>query len=130
MSTIRQSVEFPVPPRTLYETYMDSDRHGAAVGGRASIGRLPGTRFWVFAPDAVRGRTLHVVPGRAVVQAWRGQAWRDSDPDSILVLSFLPSPRGGRVELLQTLVPEHARELIAAGWRAHYWRPWRARLRR
>lgn len=130
MSVIRQSVQLAASPRALYETYLDSRRHGEAVGGRASIDARPGGRFWVFAPDAVRGRILHLVPGRLIVSTWRGQTWKDEDLDSVLTLSFTDSPKGGRIELTQALVPARAVGIIKAGWRGHYWRPWKASLGR
>jgi len=37
MKTIQQTVKFGVPPERLYEIYMDSKKHGAAVGSSASI---------------------------------------------------------------------------------------------
>lgn len=127
---IRKTIELPAAPETLFETYVDARRHAEAVGAPASVSRRPGARFWVFDKKGVFGKNLLIVPGRLVVQTWRAQPWRRSDPDSILTLAFSKGEAGGRIELAQVLVPDHAFEIISGGWHARYWTPWRAYFER
>lgn len=124
MSTlIRQHVLFDdVTAAVLFETYVDSTRHGAAIGSPARMSRFAGDEFAVFGDDRVRGRNLAVVAPRMIVQSWRGSVWHPTDPDSVLVLTFLD----GAIDLLQAGVPAHCQEVIAAGWHEMYWVPWRA----
>ncbi len=128
--TIHQSVEFRASPEELFDIYMDSKKHAAAVGAPASIGRRAGGTFWVFGRNAVRGRTLLIVPKRLVVQTWRAQLWKRSDLDSVLTLAFHKHGRGARIELVQALVPDRLFDIIDAGWWTRYWEPWREYLRR
>src|SRR5688572_8360605 len=126
---IHQVIEFPgMTPAELYATYTDSARHAAAIGAPVDIEPRPDTPFTAFGEMSVRGTTLAVVPDRLVVQTWRGTVWHDDDPDSILILVFLPTENGARIELLQTGVPLHALDVIARGWHSLYWSRWRQRF--
>lgn len=126
--TIQQTVEFRASPKELFDIYMDSKKHSAAVGALASISRRAGGKFWVFGKDAVRGRNLLISPERLIVQAWRAQPWKESDLDSILTLAFYKSKGGARIYLVQTLVPDHAVDIIEDGWKRPYGGPGKSYL--
>lgn len=40
-----------------------------------------------------------------IVQSWRAKPWKKSDPDSILILLFHKTGRGGQIELIHTGMP-------------------------
>jgi activator of HSP90 ATPase len=122
---IQQSVEFKVSPERLYETYLDSRKHTAATGAKAKLGRRVGAAFTAF-DGALKGKNLLLVPNKTIVQAWRADHWKDSDGDSILVLTFSKTAKGGRVDLVHANVPEHDHCGVTEGWRTYYWHPWRA----
>jgi activator of HSP90 ATPase len=122
---IQQSVEFKVSPERLYETYMDSRKHTAATGAKAKLGSRVGAAFTAF-DGALKGKNLLLVPDKMIVQAWRADHWKDSDGDSILVLTFTKTAKGGRVDLVHANVPEHDHRGVTEGWRTYYWQPWRA----
>lgn len=126
---IQQSVTFNASPQALFDIYTNSTRHSAATGGRATVGRRPGAGFTAFG-GMLRGRMLAVVPGRMVVQTWRGADWKKSELDSILILTFSKAGRGGRVDLAHVNTPARHQAGIRRGWPKHYWRPWRAYLKR
>jgi len=126
---LQQSVTFRAPAAKLFALYMDARRHAAATGGPVVISRKPGSRFSAFGGGVV-GRTLAVVPGRLVVQAWRGGSWPKTDPDSVLILTFTDTPRGGRVDLVHANVPAHDLSGVENGWRKYYWESWKVYLRR
>ena len=124
---IEQSVRFPCSPETLFELYMDSAKHTAATGQRASISRRAGGRFTAFG-GALCGRNLAVIPKRMIVQTWRSTHWKRSDPDSILVLRFSKVAGGSQVDLAHVNVPPHDHKGVTQGWRTYYWEPWKAYL--
>jgi uncharacterized protein YndB with AHSA1/START domain len=129
--TIEQAITFGVPPDRLYHLYIDAHEHETACGawGKATIVPRVGGRM-AMAPH-ITGKFLHLVPGRMVVQTWRGSNWKKSDGDSILTLTFQRVRRGTKLVMVHTNVPEaHARSIGSrtSGWHAHYWRPWRAYL--
>jgi activator of HSP90 ATPase len=122
---IQQSVEFKVPPETLYETYTDSKKHSASTGAPAKVSRRIGAAFRAFDGQLV-GKNLAIVPNRMIVQAWRADHWKESDADSILVMTFSKTAKGGRVDLVHVNVPEHDHRGVTEGWPKYYWQPWRA----
>ena len=127
-SLIRQTVTFSASPRELFNIYLDSKKHGAAIDDKASISRKVGSRFTAFG-GMLRGRTLMIVPDRLIVQSWRAGSWKKNDPDSVLILQFDRVKNGGRITLLQANVPQHAYRNIKGGWPNHYWTAWKTYLK-
>jgi len=124
---IQQTVEFEVSPKTLYGLYMNSAKHAKATGLPAKMSAKAGGTFRACG-KALRGKNLAVVPGKMVVQAWRSIAFKKSDPDSILILTFSKTARGARVDLVHVNVPEQDHKGVTDGWPKYYWNPWRAYL--
>ena len=128
MKTIVQTVNFPgVTPAELYETYLDSEKHAAAIGDDAKIERRVGGKFSTFGAGHLVGTILHLLPNRMIVQTWRSiTRWKPEELDSILVLTFEKAARGARLNLSHSGVPERDFKLYNEGWRKRYWRPWKA----
>lgn len=127
--TIQQRVEFPVTPNKLFEIYMDSKKHSAATGLKATVSKKLGGKFTTF-DGALSGRNLMVIPHQLIVQAWRASHWKKTDADSILIIKFSKSKKGGRIDLAQVNVPAYDHAGVTKGWPKYYWKPWRAYLKR
>jgi activator of HSP90 ATPase len=125
---IHQTVTFSASPRELFNIYLDSKKHGAAIDDKVSVGRKVGSRFSAFG-GMLRGRTLMIVPDRLIVQSWRASSWKKNDSNSVLILQFDRVKNGGRITLVQVNVPAHAYRNIKAGWPKHYWTPWKTYLK-
>ena len=82
-----------------------------------------------MAPHITR-KFLWWLPGRMIVQTWRGSNWKRSDPDSILVLTFARARGGARLMTVHANVPDANAKSITRGWHAYSWRPWKAYLRK
>jgi activator of HSP90 ATPase len=124
---IRQKVTFSASPRELFNIYLDSKKHGAAIDDRVTISRKVGGTFTAFG-GMLRGRNLMIVPGYMIVQAWRATSWKKSDPDSILLLFFRKAGRGGQIELIHAGMPDYDYLPIKKGWTKYYWTPWKQYL--
>src|SRR3989304_2598222 len=120
---IQQSVTFPVRASRLYALYADGKLHSAATGQPAAIGKAAGGRFSAF-EGMITGKLLHLRKNKLIVQTWRGKHWKPSDPDSVLILKFEDTPKGGRVQLVHVNVPAHDQKGVTAGWKKFYWEPW------
>jgi activator of HSP90 ATPase len=121
--TIQQSMTFPVKASKLYALYADSKLHTAATGQKASIGRAAGGRFSAF-DGMITGKLLHMARSKMIVQTWRGKHWKRGDGDSVLILKFEDTPKGGQVNLVHVNVPAHDQKGVTDGWRKFYWDPW------
>jgi activator of HSP90 ATPase len=124
---IHQTVTLGVPPKELYETFLDSKKHSAVTGMPAEVNREVGGSFSAFG-GKIRGKTLLVVPDRMIVQAWRAGHWKKDDPDSILILIFSKTKGGGKIDLTHVNVPAYDRKGVTKGWPSFYWKPWKAYL--
>ena len=126
--TIQQSARFSVPPEVLFDIYLDSKKHSAAVQSKASVSRKVGGRFSAF-NGMLQGKNLAIVPKRMIVQAWRGSDWKQTELDSILILTFSKVPGGGQISLVHANIPDRAYPGIRRGWPKYYWNPWRIYLK-
>jgi activator of HSP90 ATPase len=130
MPVIHSGATFPnAAPAKLYELFMDSAKHTAATRAPAKISRKAGGQWSAFG-GMILGRNLLLIPNRMIVQTWRSSAWKKSDPDSILVVSFEKSAdNGGQVELFHVGVPSYDHEGVTKGWMKYYWEPWKEYLK-
>jgi activator of HSP90 ATPase len=123
---IHQIVRFVASAAELYELFMDSKKHSAATGAPAKVSRRVGGR-WSAHGGQIHGRNLFLVPGRMIVQSWRGP-WKDGDPDSILIVRFSQAPGGAQVDLVHVGVPLYDFKGVSQGWPKYYWKPWKQYL--
>lgn len=127
--TIQQTIDFKgATAKELYNLYMNPKLHSAVTGAPAEISKQAGERFSAHG-GRIRGKNLHVVANKMVVQAWRAKGWDRKDPDSILTLRFEDVEGGARVSLVQALVPDAQVADLKKGWTGHYWKPWKAHLK-
>jgi len=126
-SLIRQSVVLPATAEKLYKIYMDAALHSAATGAPVKISEKPGSPFSAFGGE-LWGSTLSVIESRLIVQSWRSSNFHDTDPDSTLILSFVPKGKSGQIDLIHIDVPEQDYEGVKGGWDTYYWEPWRKYL--
>jgi activator of HSP90 ATPase len=120
----QQSPRFPVSPKVLFETYLDSRKHSAVTGGQARMSRRVGGKFTAW-HGQLSGRKLLIVPGRMIVQVWRSVNFKAADPDSILILRFSKVPGGGQLELAHANVPPQDHAGVTKGWPKYYWKAWK-----
>jgi uncharacterized protein YndB with AHSA1/START domain len=127
--TIQLAASLPAPPDRLFDMYLDPIEHSAFTGSPVTISAEPGAPFRAF-NDVLSGTILQVAPKRVIVQSWRSPHWGSADPDSTLILTFLPEGEGGRIELVQVNVVDDDYAGVCQGWEKFYWTPWRAHLTR
>ena len=122
--TVIQSVIFKgISPKKLYETYLDSRKHAAAIGTKALIEPKVGGSFTAF--GMLKGKFLVLIKDEMIVQTWRSIKFKKTDEDSILVLRFEKTKEGSRVDLVHTSIPDYDYADIKKGWPKYYWKPWR-----
>ncbi len=126
--TIQQTVTFNASPDELFDIYLDSKKHSAAVNDKASVSRAAGRKFSVF-DRYITGTNLLIVPKRLIVQSWRGSDWKAREPDSVLILAFSKARGGGQITLVHVNLPDNHAASISKGWRQYYWTPWKAYLK-
>ena len=126
--TIQQSVEIAASPGQLYSTYLDSKKHGAVIGSKASINPKVGGRFSAF-DGGLSGKILHLVRNEAIIQTWRSSGWSKKTPDSVLILTFSRNRSGAQVNMVHVNVPDNDVSGVKKGWNKFYWRRWQASVK-
>ncbi len=126
-SVIRQSVVLPTAADALFDVYLDPAEHGAITGAAVTIGTEAGAEFRAF-DGVLTGTVLAVISPRLIVQSWRSTEFRADDPDSTLILTFIPEGKQGRIDLVHLDVPDHDFDGVSKGWEKYYWTPWRQYL--
>lgn len=121
------AASLPASPERLYDMYLDQDVHSAFTGAPAIVAPRAGAPFSAFG-GVLSGTILHVEPKHLIVQTWRSKGWPIDAMDGVLVLSFWPEPKGGRIELVHVNVPEVDFAGVSHGWEKFYWTPWRSYL--
>ncbi len=123
-SLIRDSVVLPAAAEVLYGMYLNPKKHAEFTGTPVTISTEPGSPFSAF-HGAISGTMIAAVPFRLVVQSWRSALFNANDPDSTLILEFVPEGAQGRIDLLHLDVPAVDHRRVTEGWEKYYWTPWR-----
>jgi activator of HSP90 ATPase len=126
-SLIAQSVILAASAEELYATYLDPALHSLVTGAPVTVGADPGAPFEAFGGQ-ISGTTISVIASRLIVQSWRSVNFADSDPDSTLILAFVPEGGNGRIDLIHIDVPEQDFQGVSEGWEKYYWTPWKRYL--
>jgi activator of HSP90 ATPase len=117
---IEQTVKFEnTTPEHLFDIFTDPEKHSEILGGaEVIISKKEGARFSCFDGN-VTGKNLLVIPGKMIVQSWRGNVWGKNDPDSILTLVFSTIKTGAQIYMVHANTPEQFDER----WNEFYWKP-------
>lgn len=118
---IRQVVTFKASPHQVYEALMDSKKHTAFTGDKATISRQVGGS--IQAGDGyISGTNLELLPDEKIVQSWQAS---DFPQGAVSKVTFsLKAVDGGvRLTFTHSGVPEELFDSIRDGWVEYYWQP-------
>jgi uncharacterized protein YndB with AHSA1/START domain len=126
--SIRQTVTIAAPPSAVYTALMSSKEHAAFTHSKTRISPKVGGTF-TTGDGYIAGKNLELVPGKKIVQAWRGdeEGWPE-DHFSIATFSLAAVGKKTRLTFTQTDIPAEFADAIAQGWKDFYWEPLRAYL--
>ncbi len=120
---IHQEAIIEAAPEEVYAVLTDGERFGTATGMPARIGGREGEAFSLFG-GRVEGRSVELVPGERVVQAWRfaGAHPEPWDPGvySIVRFALAPLAEGTRFVIDHDGIPAAAEERIEIGYPTFY----------
>ncbi|MEK7623821.1 MAG: SRPBCC family protein [Patescibacteria group bacterium] len=116
-----QSVTFNATPHEVYQTLMDSKKHAAFTGGKATISTKIGGTFKVY-DGYIKGMNLDLVPDKKIVQAWRGSDW-PKHHFSVVTFRLIRVKAGTELIFTQIGIPDDLFKDILSGWKEYYWEP-------
>jgi activator of HSP90 ATPase len=118
---IKQTVTFKATPHGVYEALMDSKKHAAFTGGKASISRAVGGSLSAY-DNYITGKNVELVLDKKIVQDWRAVDWPEGY-FSRVTFEFTAVPEGTRLDFIHADVPEGTVEEFTQGWIDNYWEP-------
>ena len=125
--TIHQEISISASPDRILKVLTGGSEFSAATGGApASIDSTEGGSFSCFG-GMIHGRTIEIVPGRRLVQAWRVKTW-EPGVYSIARFDLRGEGSGTLIVLDHTAFPASEQEHLSTGWHTNYWDPLRKYL--
>ena len=126
--TITQKVVFKnTTTKTLYDLYINGKLHSMIAGGPVQIAGKAGAKFSAFG-NSVRGKILHLVKNKQIVQTWRGDDWSKDDLDSIFMISLEQKEKDVVLNMVHGFLPDIVWAGIKRGWFDYYWNPWKQHI--
>jgi activator of HSP90 ATPase len=126
-TTIRQTVLIDAPPHAVFEALLDSRKHSAFTGSKASLSRQVGGRISAW-DGYIEGTNLRIEEDKVIVQAWRTTEFEAGDPDSQVMFHLSRKGDGTRLMFIHSKVPDRLAEELRQGWIDNYWTPLKAYL--
>lgn len=120
--SIKLSAVIPATPERIYQAWLDSREHAAFTGGAATVEAKVGGRFTAW-DGYIQGTIQALEPGRRILQAWRSADFPADAPDSRLEVLLARTPRGTRITLVHTNIPEGQGTDYEQGWKDYYLTP-------
>ena len=131
--SIHQEPVFKASRKRVYEALTDSKQFDKVIqlsgvvqamhlGDKpAEISREVGGAFTLFG-GYITGRQVELVPNERIVQAWRTGGWAPG-VYSIAKFELVAQGSGTKIVFDHTGFPKGEAEVLASGWKAHYWEP-------
>ncbi|MEK7602644.1 MAG: SRPBCC domain-containing protein [Patescibacteria group bacterium] len=125
MDTIKHTVLFNIPAKTLFEAWLDSKEHGKMINGNAKINPIVDGKFSIW-DDYATGVTLEIDPKNyKIVQSWcdNSSDWPE-DHMSIITLQIKSiGEKSCELFFEHAGVPKKNQKDIEQGWKDYYWHP-------
>jgi activator of HSP90 ATPase len=131
--SIHQEPVFKASRKRIYEALTDAKQFDKVIqlsgvmqamhlqDKPAEISREVGGTFTLFG-GYITGRQVEFVPNQRIVQAWRTGGWAHGIY-SIAKFELVEQGSGTRIVFDHTGFPKGEAEVLASGWKAHYWEP-------
>jgi activator of HSP90 ATPase len=131
--SIHQEAVFKAGRKRVYEALIDAKQfdkviqlsgvmQSMSLGSKPTeISREEGGAFTLFGGYII-GRHVELVPNQRIVQAWRTGRW-EPGVYSIARFELVEQGSGTKIVFDHTGFPKGEAEVLASGWKAHYWEP-------
>ena len=117
----RVSEIFPKTPEYLYKAWLNSELHTKMTGGKALVSDQVGGEFTAW-DGYIKGKNLELQPPMRILQTWRTTDFQDTDPDSLIEITFIPEGDDTRIIIRHSDLPEHGMQ-YQQGWVDAYFTP-------
>lgn len=120
--SIKLSLTLPTDPKTLYNAWLDSNKHTEFTNSKATIEKKVGSPF-TAGDGYITGKNELLHMNKRIVQSWRTTDFSEEDPDSNLEILFDKTDKGTKITIVHTNLPAETGKTYRKGWRDHYFKP-------
>lgn len=120
--TINQTVLIPAKPQEVYDALIDSKKHTAFTGAKATSNPKVGGRFTAW-DGYISGKHLVLDKGKKIVQEWVTTEWPKDHPPSTVEFTLKEKKGSTELTMTHTNVPAEQTEDYTQGWIDFYWNP-------
>lgn len=118
---LRLTETFDASAETIYNAWLDGQKHAEMTGGDAECQPEEGTKFTAW-DGYIWGTNTSLTPNKEIVQTWRTTEFEEEDEDSHLKVQLKDIDGGCEVTLIHTNIPEGQTQ-YEQGWVDHYFEP-------
>ncbi len=119
------SETIPASPAEIYAAFLESRKHSAMTGAKASVDSAIGGKFTAW-DEYISGTTIALEPNRRIKRNWRTTDFPTGAPDSLLEILLEKAPTGTKITLKHTNIPDGQAESYKDGWTEFYFQPMKA----
>lgn len=123
--SIKISGTIPAPAAEIYAAFLDSRKHSAMTGAKATVDASIGGKFTAW-DDYISGTTTALDPNRKITQNWRTTDFPADAPDSLLEIIIEDTPTGTKLTFNHTNIPDGQGDEYKDGWNEFYLEPMKA----
>ncbi|NTV37330.1 MAG: hypothetical protein HGA53_10290 [Anaerolineaceae bacterium] len=120
--SLEVSVMLTATADEIYRGWLDSKIHSEFTGSAAEVDPAVGGSFTAW-EGYIRGKNLILEPAKRIVQSWRTSDFAESDPDSMIEITFQPGHDGTLLLLKHTEIPDGQAAQYEEGWQDFYFDP-------
>jgi activator of HSP90 ATPase len=125
--SLRQSATINASPKDIYDALMDSKKHSAFTGQKATVSPKVGGKFSVFEGYS-SGTNLELKPAKKIVQSWRASDWPEGHYSKVTFNLVRKGANKTRLVFFQSGIPSNKYNDMKSGWTEFYWDPMKKKL--
>ncbi|MBI9071223.1 MAG: SRPBCC domain-containing protein [Melioribacteraceae bacterium] len=116
---IKMSLTLPVPPKVLYEAWLDSDKHSDFSEKNVKIEKMVGSAFYAEG-GIVEGKVLEIIRNRKITHSWNSAEFPEGSEESKVEVSFEAVADSTKMTIVHSNLPEGEGKKIRKEWRDKY----------
>ncbi len=118
---IELTEELPVSGKEIFDAWLNSKKHSEFTGAKASINNKQGNKFTAW-DNYIEGKNKKLINGKLIVQSWRTTEFPEDSEDSVLEIKLDDTPKGCKLTLTHSNIPEGQSESYRQGWIDFYFK--------
>lgn len=125
MESLKLSITLPVKATALYKAWLDSKKHTAFTGAKATQSLKVNGKHTAW-DGYISGKNLELNLGKKIVQSWRTSEFDNEAPDSTLEVFFDEKDGKTKLTIYHHGLQKGDAKKYTQGWKDFYFKPMKA----